>query len=274
MEDAIGIEKKKRGISILKLEYTITIGCSDSYKPGVMCLMRSLILSQTQYNLVVIYPPETVTRQTIEQLQAEGCVMRPVMRYLPDQIDHKIYKMTCYTDCWCKLRLWEFEEYSRLVYLDADMIVLKNIDHLFQTVGFHAALDCTAGRHSQAEQDACPLFNNAPKVRYFNAGMFVMTPNKKQFEKFKTLLASGDCNVEGYAEQDFLNDYYERHHWWFQLPPSYNLQKGIRHHHPDIWAPWEAHVLHYTDFKPWNDINHPENVLHADIVCLWWKILN
>jgi inositol 3-alpha-galactosyltransferase len=239
----------------------------------VICLLRSLRLSQSRYNLIVIYTADTVSRQTTEQLQAKGCVLRPVQRYLPEQVDHTKYKMPFYTDCWCKLRLWEFEEYSRLVYLDADMIVLKNIDHLFHTVGFHAALDCTAGRHNQAERDACPLFKGAT-MRYFNAGMFVMTPNKRQMEAFEVHLATGYHGFLEYAEQDFLNDYYTRFQGWIQLPPSYNLQKGIRHHHPELWAPLEAHVLHYTDFKPWNDTNHPENASNADIVCLWWKIFD
>lgn len=60
----------------------------------------------------------------------------------------------------------------RLAYLDADMIVLRNIDTLFRLPpGFYAAADCAAGRATQAERDACPLFR--PDVpHYFNAGVW------------------------------------------------------------------------------------------------------
>ena len=43
----------------------------------------------------------------------------------------------------------------RLVYLDADMLVLRNIDALFALPpGFYAAPDCAAGRATPAERAA------------------------------------------------------------------------------------------------------------------------
>lgn len=59
---------------------------------------------------------------------------------------------------------------------------------------------------------------------------------------------------------------------WKALPPAYNLQKGIRRHHPRLWAAsWrEAAVLHYTDAKPWHP-EHPEHEQYRDLVDLWWQ---
>jgi alpha-N-acetylglucosamine transferase len=37
------------------------------------------------------------------------------------------YYLTQYT----KLRIWEFDDYDKLMYLDADTLVLQNRDHLF-----------------------------------------------------------------------------------------------------------------------------------------------
>ena len=43
-------------------------------------------------------------------------------------------------DTYLKLNLWSFEEYERIIYLDADSIVMQNIDPLFQFHGeYHAA---------------------------------------------------------------------------------------------------------------------------------------
>lgn len=61
---------------------------------------------------------------------------------------------------------------------------------------------------------------------------------------------------------------------WIALPPQYNLQKGIKKHHPAIWNPHDAAIIHYTDAKPWHDRDHPENVEHTDIVDIWWRIFN
>ena len=56
------------------------------------------------------------------------------------------------------------------------------------------------------------------------------------------------------------------------MPAAYNLQKGIRRHHPELWAPETAFILHYTDVKPWQGMDHPENKDHEDIVKWWWKV--
>ena len=86
------------------------------------------------------------------------------------------YKLQLYLECWTKLRLWELESLARVVYLDADMVVCHNVDHLFQLPpGFYAVADCAFGRKTQAERDSCALFQHG-QPSYFNAGFFVMTP--------------------------------------------------------------------------------------------------
>ena len=100
-----------------------------------------------------------------------------------------------------------------------------------------------------------------------------------------------------YAEQDMLNSYfkvnspeklrhrggsinpvltlcdYNRQGAWNRLPVGFNLQKNVKYHHPHLWAPHAAFVLHFTDHKPWDDNHgHPENAAFADIVALWWRI--
>lgn len=245
--------------------------------------------------------------------------------------------------------MWLMTEHEKLVYLDADMIVVHNIDHLFDIEMdntssskyglFAAAPDCTYGRESQAERDACCLFeynynnhsdtghegqgkkkeddetsnnnnkkkklNQKPTIvvvsgdlcshknKYFNAGLFIMTPDISMFQHFHSILQSesqqpGTGIVLGFAEQDLLNYVYRSHMHW--LDWGYNAQKGIRLHHPHLWRS-QAHmkhaktestsssngtgikVLHYTDKKPWNDRWCEENrEAHKDICDFWWDI--
>lgn len=127
-------------------------------------------------------------------------------------VDHsQHYKLAFYAECWTKLRMWEMEEHERLIYLDADMLVCRNIDHLFHLPHsfFWAAPDCAAGRKTQAERDACALLRACcgEQPDYFNAGMFVMTPCLEQLEDFGEALDSAP--IAGYAEQDFLNHYFK-----------------------------------------------------------------
>lgn len=265
-----------------------------------------------------MYTVETLSQNAINALEREGCVMKAVNRYIPPLGSHdaSLYKLQLYQECWTKLRMWEMTEYKRLVYLDADMVVLHNIDHLFSSDkhGFYAAPDCSYGRESQAERDGCCLFwqttsdsdgneeenkegdqkgtkssqchsNNDNPPHYFNAGLFVMTPNASIFHQFHSILRSphlGPHVVQKYAEQDLLNYVYRSDIHWLHW--GYNAQKGIKIHHPQLWSKacnnnsnkkdgyTAIKVLHYTDKKPWSDRWHDENKAHRDICDLWWDI--
>jgi lipopolysaccharide biosynthesis glycosyltransferase len=59
---------------------------------------------------------------------------------------------------------------------------------------------------------------------------------------------------------------------WKALPHTYNAQKGIKRHHPQLWAAsWDqVAVVHYTDAKPWHP-EHPEHEHYRELVELWWR---
>ncbi|KAL4534618.1 hypothetical protein Ndes2526B_g05553 [Nannochloris sp. 'desiccata'] len=285
----------------------VTLLTRDSYLMGVQCLYRSLQAVHSKHSLIVLYTPDTLTAQAVSTLKTEGCILlRPVKPYFPPvsaAVDHSLYKNKCYADCWTKLLMWEMEEYDLLVYLDADMLVIRNIDHLFhlprayqQQLQKHqmhpasnispsqsqlwAVPDCAAGRETENERLQCCLFTHNHKkhatknhhYRYFNAGMLIFSPSIALFKSFTQALSSGTCPIQGYAEQDFLNHYFQ--HTWQPLSTSFNLQKGIRWHHPELWFPEEAAIIHYTDCKPWHGRDHPENVDYSEIVTWWWDTYN
>lgn len=102
--------------------------------------------------------------------------------------------------------MWEMCEYARLIYLDADAIVQKNIDHLFSLPGaeqgaFYAVGDCFGGRESAEERGACCFHDPGAVPAYFNAGIYVMTPSLRELEGMKAALASGTIHVNFFAEQ-------------------------------------------------------------------------
>jgi Glycosyl transferase family 8 len=102
------------------------------------------------------------------------------------------------------------------------------------------------------------------------AGLFVFTPSAIELQHFEHLLESGTVEIGGFAEQDFLNHVYRSS--WQPLPASYNLQKGIKHHHAHIWCLEEAFIIHYTDDKPWSHRYSPGNSAYQEICDLWWAI--
>lgn len=86
----------------------------DSYLMGVQALARSLQAVHSRHPLVVIFTSDTLTRGAVQALEAEGCRMVAVERYAPHgHGDGAGYKLALYAECWCKLQMWQLEEYAR-----------------------------------------------------------------------------------------------------------------------------------------------------------------
>lgn len=92
----------------------------------------------------------------------------------------------------------QFEEYSKMIYLDADIQVFENIDHLFDKPdgSFYAVMDCFCEKvwtfstqHKIGYCQQCPervtwpAELGSPPPLYFNAGMFVFEPSPLTYEK-------------------------------------------------------------------------------------------
>lgn len=89
-----------------------------------------------------------------------------------------------------KFHLWTLTQYSRLVYLDADTLVLANIDHLFllpEDVEFAAASELG--------------FPDS-----FNSGVMVLKPSLDVFDELCTLAATEE-SLDG-GDQGLLNVFF------------------------------------------------------------------
>ena len=69
-------------------------------------------------------------------------------------------------DNFCKLRLWQLTEYQRCVFIDADALVLKNVDRLFVYPEFSAAPN---------------VYESLADFHRLNSGVFVATPSPDTF---------------------------------------------------------------------------------------------
>ena len=112
-----------------------------------------------------------------------------------------------------------FQEFDRLVYLDADMALARNVDALFRLPhagALWAVADCFGGRETAAERAACCFFRPdagragalAATSDYFNAGFFVVRPRRAELAEMEAALAAGRIAVGRFSEQDFLNGFF------------------------------------------------------------------
>ncbi|MCL7025686.1 hypothetical protein MKW94_020664 [Papaver nudicaule] len=186
--------------------------------------------------------------------------------------------MAYYVINYSKLRIWEFVEYSKMIYLDGDIQVFENIDHLFDLPNgyFYAVKYCFCEKEwSQTPQYKIGYFQQcpdrvkrpadmgAPPSLYFNARMFLFVPNLCTYHDLQKQLKITPTTP--FAEQDFLNVYFRDTHK--AIPPVYNLVL------PMLW------LVHYcaSGSKPWRYTGEEENMQREDIkmvVKKWWEIYN
>jgi alpha-N-acetylglucosamine transferase len=113
-----------------------TLVTGEKYLPGVAVFAESLLRGSSNHN-GSLYPLITmvtsdVKEEAIQALRSLGCLIRPVKRLHPGHSKgDKNMAFAHFGDVWTKLRCFEMIEYDRIIMVDSDMLVLKNMDELF-----------------------------------------------------------------------------------------------------------------------------------------------
>jgi glycogenin glucosyltransferase len=152
-----------------------------------------------------------------------------------------------------KLRAWQLTEFDKVVVLDADTVVLKNVDDLFE----------------RPELSAAPDFFLPDR---FNSGVMVLEPSQASFDRMVQRLGR-EASYDG-GDQGFLNLFFEG---WYamtvehRLPVGYNIANFIyefMHSHESTWKnlQHEIKIVHYMVQKPWR--SWPIMTGASD---LWWS---
>lgn len=107
-----------------------TLLTGEKYLPGLAVFSESLLRSPwaSRYPLVVMVPPDASPRLRAA-IVALGCRLRTVDPLVARASD----KMAAarFADVWTKLRAWHLTEFRRVVLVDSDMLVRRNMDELF-----------------------------------------------------------------------------------------------------------------------------------------------
>ncbi|CAN6550723.1 unnamed protein product [Malus baccata var. baccata] len=256
---------------------TFLAGDAD-YVKGVVGLAKGLRKVKSEYSLVVAILPD-VPEEHREILRSQGCIVQEIEPIYPPENQIK-FAMAYYVINYSKLRIWNIEEYSKMIYLDADIQVYENIDHLFDTPNgyFYAVMDCfcekTWSHSPQYKIGYCqqcpdkvswPADMGSPPPLYFNAGMFVFEPSRLTYNSLLQTL------------QDFLNMFFQK--TYKPIPNIYNLVLANLWRHPENVHLDQVNVVHYcaAGSKPWRYTGKEANMDREDIkvlVAKWWEIYN
>lgn len=154
-----------------------------------------------------------------------------------------------------KLNLWKLIQYQKVVFLDADTVVLQNIDHLFDLdVEFAAAPDI-----------------GWPDI--FNSGVFFAKPNIGTYAALRRL-ADADVSFDG-GDQGLLNTFYPTYH---RLSFTYNVTPSAGYQYLPAFRHFESQikVAHFIGAeKPWSQAstaNSKNEGPYAQLLARWWAV--
>ncbi|KAK3441524.1 hypothetical protein EUGRSUZ_L00240 [Eucalyptus grandis] len=266
--------------------YVTFLAGNGHYVKGVVGLAKGLRKAKSKYPLVVAILPD-VPADHRKILEDQGCIVREIEPVYPPE-NQTQFAMAYYVINYSKLRIWEFVEYEKMIYLDGDIQVFDNIDHLFDLPNgfFYAVMDCfcekTWSHTPQYDIGYCQQCPDkvqwpdhvGPKPSlYFNAGMFVYEPNLDTYhDLLETLKVTPPTS---FAEQDFLNMYFKD--IYKPIPNVYNLVLAMLWRHPENVELDKVKVVHYcaAGSKPWLYTGEEQYMDRDDIKMLvkkWWDI--
>jgi len=217
----------------------VTLATNDGYAVGALTLAHSLRQSETVHDIHILYT-EGVSTPLRNQLNA--VFTSTTLVNILDSNDEENLALIGRPDLgltFTKLHAWRLTQYEKCVFLDADTLILKNADELFDRPDFSAAPDI-----------GWPDF--------FNSGVFVFAPS---LETYRQLVQLGvqEGSFDG-GDQGLLNKYYKDWREWdasHRLPFLYNMTAGaiysyaaaLKRHGDDV------KIVHFLGRqKPWHSL--------------------
>lgn len=224
----------------------VTLATNSDYVIGAAALIRSLRRTGTTADLVVMYTD--LPGDDLARISALGARLVQVDLLPTSDAFNALHgrdrlhgaapftkgeKPPFHTplDNFAKLRLWQLD-YERVVFIDADAIVLQNIDRLFDYPEFSAAPN---------------VYESLGDFHRLNSGVFTARPGAATFD---AMLAHLDRPGQFWrrTDQTFLESYFPN---WHGLPVFDNMLQYVWMNLPDLWRWQDIRILHFQYEKPW-----------------------
>ncbi|XP_057974566.1 putative UDP-glucuronate:xylan alpha-glucuronosyltransferase 3 [Malania oleifera] len=240
--------------------YATILHSAHVYVCGAIAAAQSIRMAGSMRDLVILID-ETISEYHRSGLEAAGWKLHNIQRIRNPKAERDAYNEWNYS----KFRLWQLTDYDKIIFIDADLLILRNIDFLFDMPEISA------------------IGNNAT---LFNSGVMVIEPSNCTFQ----LLMDHINEIESYngGDQGYLNEIFT---WWHRIPKHMNFLKhfwiGDEEEKKEMKTrlfgaePPVLYVLHYLGLKPWlcfrdYDCNWNVDILQEFASNIahrrWWKV--
>eukprot|EP00937_MAST-01D_sp_MAST-1D-sp2_P003133 g3133.t1 len=222
----------------------ILLAAGNNYFHGALKVGASAMEhSSVAFDLVALelreLPAYPERRALAQRLGWQICVVERIKPYNVEQAAEK------FRDVYSKLHVFRMVQYSSILFLDADTVVVGDITPLI-------TLELKAGKRIAATRD----FNFGRWLPTFNTGVFAIRPDANEFVRLMRLKEQPALGFDDtFAEQSFLNFVYKDA--WHELgfiDAASTMLYGNTKTRKTVWLPQESsiRVIHFTMEKPWH----------------------
>lgn len=243
----------------------VTLVTNADYAMGATALGRSIRLTGTEADIVVLHTSGVDPSALLPLIQFGCRLVATDLLPLSAAFNERHARRTIHSaapfikgrkpdfhsplDNFCKLRLWQLTEYDCCIFIDADALVLKNIDRYFGYPEFSAAPN---------------VYENLADFHRLNSGVFVANPSLQTYDSMLTRLDQPDAFWPR-TDQTFLQNFFPD---WHGLPVTMNMLQYVWFNMPALWDWPSIGVLHYQYEKPWEK-DHPRAERLRPLIDLW-----
>lgn len=237
-------------------EAFVTLATTDTYSKGAMVVAKSLRRHGTTRSIVVMVTPNvsSAARSKLQEVFDEVVTV--------DLLDSEDYLRLSLLGrpelgvTFTKIHCWTLTQFSKCVFLDADTLVLSNVDALFDREQLSAAPD--------------PGWPDC-----FNSGVFVFRPSLHTHAQL--VQHSHDHGSFDGGDQGLLNSFFSS--WATEdlskhLPFIYNLSASTVYSYLPAFRQFghNAKIVHFLgSSKPWSSSADSSSQTMGRFVDMWWQ---
>jgi len=233
---------EKKNISLYKIiMYSyISYICNDKYLPGIIALIKSLKHHNCKFNICILVT-KGVSVKSNETILNLGANIKEV-----DEIHYKGKKSELIIDrygksnnswmMFTKINIFKEIKFNKLLYIDADTVVLQNIDHIFDNDSNFSAVK---GGSKMLNYDG------------IEAGVLLFKPSLDLYEELIKAMNSDTYDLR-MSDQSLLNDFFLKHYSIDYLDEKWNRLQKKNGNTEGVY------IYHWNGTKPWinNDISN------------------